>query len=181
MATRRSNRKLVWWGAGILVATIILIVALVVKNNLKNETRRETQTQVETKKVEETEEKTEKMETPAEEVANQKEDVKQYDGESPNTTETLTGVISYAGVSGSDLIIRVNIDQYLASGSCKLALLKDGTIIYNSTAEIESSVSTSTCDGFKISTAELKSGELTIEITLEADNKSGKITGVVTI
>ncbi|MBO7657030.1 hypothetical protein J6S55_00035, partial [Candidatus Saccharibacteria bacterium] len=114
-------------------------------------------------------------------AGSKKEEVKQYDGDSPNMADSLTGVISYAGVSGGDLIIRVNIDQYLTTGNCGLTLKRDGNIIYSVTTNIEGSVSTSTCNGFKISSGELSSGKLEIEIALESGDKRGKILGEATI
>lgn len=105
----------------------------------------------------------------------------QYDGESPNKSETLTGLITYADVSGEDLIVRVNIDQYLTGGSCNLTMSRNGVTYYNKNVAIQESVTTSTCDGYKIPISELPKGELTVEINLESDGKSGKITGRVKI
>ena len=36
----------------------------------------------------------------------------EYAGEDPNEREDLTGVVTYAGVNGNNLMIRVNIDQH---------------------------------------------------------------------
>ncbi|MBQ3292869.1 hypothetical protein IJG93_00980 [Candidatus Saccharibacteria bacterium] len=182
MATRRNNRKWLWWGIGILVVAVTIVaVVLIVKNNTKDESTYNERGQSETKESEKKEEKKEEPEKTKEETTSQKEEVKQYDGEDPNTVETLTGVISYAGVSGGKLLIRVNIDQYLSNGSCKLALTRDGVTIYNSTAAIESSVSTSTCNGFDVPVSEIGNGNFKIEVTLESDNKYGKIAGEVAV
>lgn len=181
MATRRNNRKWLWWGIGILVVVAIIAAVIIVVN--RSMTSEKTSSQGQNQVVIPAEKKEEKKEesAKAEETTSQKEEVKQYDGENPNTAETLTGVISYAGVSGDNLLVRVNIDQYLSNGSCKLALTRDGNIIYSATGAIESSVSTSTCDGFNVPVSEIGNGNFKIEVALESDNKYGKIVGEVTI
>lgn len=183
MATRRNNRKWIWWGMGILIVCAVVVgVLLIINNNPGDEIFSDGDEQVQSQSSKEDgdkyEEKNEGSEEPAVE---KKEEVKQYDGEDPNEKETLTGVISYAGVSGDNLLIRVNIDQYLGGGNCSLALIKDGATVYNSTVGIESSVSTSTCNGFTIPVAKIGSGEYTIEINLESDGKCGKMVGEVNI
>lgn len=182
MATRRNNWKWLWWGTGILIVALVTVsVVLVVKNN--TDSSRPDNEEQNNSKEEEIPEKKEEQEKTEEQSTEEPEEekVKQYDGENPNKSENLTGVISYAGVSGGNLMIRVNIDQYLAGGNCKLNLIKNNATIYNSTVEIESSVSTSTCKGFNIPTAGLPSGTVTIEIALESDGKYGKIVGEATI
>lgn len=173
---RRSYRWL--WGGGILivVAIIIAVVIVVVNNNVKNDNQEE-----ETVKVEELteEKKKEKEETTEPEV--KKEPVSQYDGDDPNAAESLTGVVSYAGANGSNLIVRANIDQYLASGTCTLNLSRNGTIIYSETVGIEASVATSTCNGFSVMTSQIGGGYVNIEINLNSDGKYGKIVGGVDI
>jgi hypothetical protein len=60
-------------------------------------------------------------------------------------------------------------------------LSKNGVTHYSQSVGIVESVTTSTCDGFKISTLELPSGNLQVEINLDSDGKSGKIEGRVKI
>ncbi len=110
-----------------------------------------------------------------------KEEIKQFDGEDPNNNKTITGAVTYAGVSNGSLIIRVNIDQYLKGGTCRLSLLKGGEIIYNSTAEIIDSAATATCKGFNVSTAELASGVVSIRIDVTSGEKTGTIEGEVSL
>lgn len=186
MATRRNNQKWLWRGTGILIVVAIIVAVLIVVNRSMSPdtgSANDSQTQNQTVKPSENEEenKTELQSQTEAEEESEGEKVKQYEGENPNKSENLTGVISYAGVSGSNLIVRVNIDQYLAEGNCKLALIKDGTTIYNSAAEIMSSVSTSTCNGFTVSTAGLPKGKITVEITLESSGKYGKMVGELNI
>lgn len=180
MATRRNNRKWLWWGVGILVvATISVVVVLIINKTNPMSDSGQNQTVVTSTEEEEKSNTKEKQEETLE--VEKKEEIKQYEGENPNESESLTGVISYAGVSGNSLMVRVNIDQYLSGGNCKLALVKDGVTVYNSTAEIESSVSTSTCNGFDVSVTEIGTGDFAVEVILESDGKYGKMTGEVTI
>ncbi|MBQ2660603.1 hypothetical protein IJF93_00810 [Candidatus Saccharibacteria bacterium] len=111
------------------------------------------------------------------ETAPEKEKVVQYEGEDPNTAEVLSGVMTYAGVSGDSLMIRVNIDQYLSGGSCGLSLLKDGVEEYSDVSAIVDSAATSTCEGFDVPVSELDSGLYQIVINLDADGKTGAIKG----
>lgn len=108
-----------------------------------------------------------------------KEPIK-YDGENPNDNDSLSGSITTARISGDKFIIRVNIDQYLSSGSCTLALTGDGPT-YEDATSIIPAASTSTCQGFDVPRDSLDSGTYTIEITLNSNDKSGKITGEVNL
>lgn len=110
-----------------------------------------------------------------------KEEIVQYDGGNPNMADNLTGVITYAGVNGENLMIRVNIDQYLSSGECSLSLKRNNNTIYSDTARIIDAASTSTCEGFNVSTNGLGNGEVEILIGIVADGKSGEIRGGVTL
>lgn len=109
------------------------------------------------------------------------EKVPQYDGESPNKSDNLTGLVTYADVSGEDLIVRVNIDQFLQEGTCDLRIVRNGVDLYSESVDIQESVTTSTCDGFKIPVSELPKGELQIEISLLSGDRNGKISGRVKI
>lgn len=103
----------------------------------------------------------------------------QYEGENPNNSETLTGAITYAGASPENdkLTIRINIDQYLGSGSCKLVLTSEDGQIITEQADIIASASTSTCKGFDI--AFPGSGTWQISIELNSGDKTGTIVGEV--
>lgn len=115
----------------------------------------------------------------AEKAVEQKK-VEQYDGADPNAAEMLSGVVTYAGVSGDTLIIRVNIDQYLDNGKCELNLLKGGSIIRSSTAEIMGGPSTASCAGFDVSVAGL-AGPYEILVKMESAEKKGTIRGEVNV
>lgn len=109
----------------------------------------------------------------------EKEPIVQYEGDNPNEAEELTGVVTYAAVNGDNLMIRVNIDQYLDSGNCELSLIQGG-VKYSNTANI-SSVTTATCEGFNVPVSELGSGNYQIIIKLSSDGKTGTIKGEVNI
>ncbi len=113
-----------------------------------------------------TEPEPEKKETPV-----------QYDGDNPNTSAGITGVITYAGVSGSNLMIRVNIDQYLSGGTCKLTLKQNGNNIYTASAPVIDAASTSTCEGFNVPVSGLPKGAVDVIISVASGNKSGEIVG----
>lgn len=104
-----------------------------------------------------------------------------YEGEDPNTRETLSGVVTYAGAMEGKLAIRVNIDQYLTDGECSLALKKGGNVVYVDTVRIIENVTTATCEGFDIATAGIGGGKFEIQIDLQAGEKKGTIKGEVDI
>lgn len=101
-----------------------------------------------------------------------------YDGDDPNTLDSLTGSITYTGVTGNKLIIRMSINQYLGSGVCSLTLGD-----YSSTVNITPSASTSTCEGFDIPISDLGnlSGKVNFTINLQSGDKTGTITGEVSL
>lgn len=100
----------------------------------------------------------------------------QYEGESPNSSNSLTGVINFKSVVNDNLVIRITIDQAIREGSCRLMLVrtndnksvtKDATIIQNP--------SSSSCEGFDIPIAELGGGNWSIEVQLTDGTRSGII------
>lgn len=105
----------------------------------------------------------------------------QYEGGSPNSWEGLTGVVSSANVMNGVLRVRVNIDQYLESGTCELILMNGGTAVYNEMAEIVGGASNGECRGFDVKVDGLPSGMMQIMVRLSAEGKSGEITGEVEI
>ena len=107
--------------------------------------------------------------------------VVQYEGDDPNENSALTGVITYADVDDGKMVIRVNIDQYLADGVCKLALRQGDDIIYSDETRVIDLAATSTCEGFDVILADGVSGRLEIDIELLADSKSGLISGEIEI
>lgn len=183
MPKRKRNFRWVKWLFFLVLIVAAIVVAILVKNNFDSKPRIDNDQQTTNiDKPEEEKEKTEEEtdENKKEESASE-EKVPQYDGESPNKSETLTGLITYADVVNDELIIRVNIDQFLQSGSCNLVISRNGVTHYTKSVSIQESVTTSTCDGYKIPVSELSKGDFSVEIDLNSDNKSGKITGRVRI
>lgn len=107
--------------------------------------------------------------------------VEQFDGGDPNDREELTGVITYAGVSSGNLVIRVNIDQYLTSGTCKLKITGNDGAVYEETVAAVDSAATATCKGFNVATNKLPSGKLSISILVTSGGKTGTIEGEVSL
>lgn len=107
----------------------------------------------------------------------EKEPVVQYDGNDPNTNASLTGVVTYAGATANNIIIRVNIDQYIDGGTCKLNLSQNGAVVYTATSNLIADVTTATCDGFNLSRSVVGSGNFGISIELNSGDKSGIIGG----
>ena len=183
MATRKRTRKSKKWISRLFF--LLLLVATCVlcyfvwdayfkdKGTKPEETKPEEKT-IDVKPEEKKEE--EKTETPEE-----KPKVPQYDGGDPNTAPGLTGAITYVGITGGYLRIRVNIDQYLANGSCNVVLTRGGTQIFSDYANIVSSASTSTCEGFDIPTASLGSGSTSIKVTFSSGDRSGTASGETTL
>ena len=107
----------------------------------------------------------------------EKEEIIQYDGGDPNEKESLTGAITYLGVSGNDLVVRVNIDQYLSGGDCEMNIVRGSEVLYTSTVPIIDSASTSTCEGFNVPVEKLSSGKIQVNINLSSGERIGIISG----
>ena len=105
----------------------------------------------------------------------------QYDGSDPNNLEELSGVVTYAGVAGRSLLVRVNIDQYLEEGVCELILVRGGITIYNSVVGIVGNAATATCEGFDVPVDEVGGGKAEIVINLNSGDKRGVINGEASI
>ncbi len=144
--------------------------------NRSNETSEENEPPISNKEKKENKEKQKETEITDKntEQEEKKEEHRNYEGDNPNDKEELTGNITAARTSGENYIIRVNIDQFITSGTCNLVLEKDGKS-YSDQANISSLTSASTCEGFDIPTSELESGEWKLTINLSSEGKTGKI------
>ncbi len=181
MAKRRRNKRWIGWAFLFVLMVAAVVVVVLVNNNFFGEkNKEESRTDSGVSKQEESK-NIDMSATESEKKEETKKDVPQYTGNNPNEAENLSGVISYADVSEGELIIRVNINQFLSAGNCKLNITKNGIDVYSEEANIEESVSTSTCNGFKIPVNNLTTGDLQIEIKLESEGKTGKINGKVRI
>lgn len=110
-----------------------------------------------------------------------KKPIQKYEGEDPNENEKLTGVITYAGATSNNVIVRVNIDQYINGGSCILKMIKNDSVEYEETSNLIADVSTSTCEGFNIPRAKIANGNYIIRIELVSGDKTGSISGELNI
>ena len=182
MSRRRKRSKK--WVSRLIILILLVVAGIIVYlvwdgyfNNEKEDTP--TPSQVSTQATEEEQEVVvEDEEEPAE---SEEKKVKQYEGEDPNKSEELSGVVTYAGVVDGKIMIRANIDQYLEGGTCKLSLSKNGQVAYEETVSITDSASTSTCKGFDITATKLSSGDYNIVIKIESNSKTGTIRGVVSV
>ena len=178
MAQTRKRKK-TWISWAILLVLLIGAGAVVylVWDNYFNDKKNNNEEQ----KTEQVEEKESNENGEEGNVDSEKKKVEQYDGEDPNKAETLSGVVTYAGVSGDKLMIRVNIDQYLEGGECGLTLSRAGTSIYSSIANVVGNASTATCEGFDVPINELGGGVAEINININSGERSGTIRGEVNI
>lgn len=103
-----------------------------------------------------------------------------YEGENTNNSQSLTGVITYTGVTDGTLMIRTTINQTISTGTCRLTLSKGSKTVTRDSG-IAQNPSSSTCQGFDVSTAELGSGKWNITITITSGDRSGELKGNVTI
>ena len=142
-----------------------------------------------TEKMEAAEEKTETNEEEGEnsEVIDEAEGavpekkVRLYEGEDPNKTAELTGVITGTNIVNENLMIWTNIDQFLSSGRCELVVSQDGRKVYGKTTNIVADVATSYCEDLSVPVAEIGSGTYQILVNLSSGEKTGVINGEATI
>jgi len=184
MPKRRKSYRWLWGLIFLILIAATVVVAILVRNNLFGEQPKEnnqntSQNTTDTSKKEDN--KKEDDTKKADDNSAKKEEIPQYAGDNPNRANTLSGVISYADVSNENLVIRVNIDQFLSNGNCTLNIVKNGSSVFTQLVSIMESVSTSTCDGYNIPVSSLPKGDLQLEVLVESEGKSGKITGRVRI
>ena len=179
MPGRKRSKKWVSWLIILILLIAAGVVCYLVWDNYFNNKKDDNVT------TETSEQMTEEKKTSDAAVDNEDEDegqkVKQYEGESPNKANELSGVITYAGVVGDKIMIRVNIDQYLEEGTCELNITNGGQVVYEEAVNIVGSATTSTCEGFDFSSSTLGSGNYGIIIKIETNNKSGVIEGSLDI
>lgn len=186
MAKKRKQKNIVKWVVrGFLLVLLIAagVIVYLVWDNYFNDKKDEPKPAESSETTEVADEKDEKKSEEGESAETElvNKEVKQYEGENPNSAEGLTGVITHAGVSGANLVIRVNIDQYLESGTCTLGLRKEGMNLYGAEARIVPSASTATCEGFDVPVSELESGNIRIVVYISSGGKTGEINGEVSI
>lgn len=172
-ARRKRNTKWISWIIILILMVAAGVVCYLVWGNYFNDKKDEPVKE----ETSQEEEKGEVVEEKAEEEVVEKEEVVQYEGEDPNTAESLTGVITYMSLVSTDFVIRVNIDQYLGGGTCVLTLSRDGGVVYTGEVNIIDAASTSTCEGFNVPAELVGSGNINISIQLNSGGKTGVISG----
>lgn len=103
----------------------------------------------------------------------------QYEGESPNELDSLTGSIAYIDIDTETQTLHsaVSINQYLENdGQCVFNLKRGEAIIRTASAIATPDVTTSVCGPFSLSVEGLDSGVYQVEIIMTGDNKRGTIT-----
>lgn len=176
----RSKKWISWLIILLLLVGAVVVSVMVWDSYFKPKTNDEPKPAEQSSKKEDNPEQKKEEEKPETKTEEEKK-IEQYDGADPNNAEEITGVITYAGVSGDNLMIRVNIDQYLTGGTCKLNLGPNGSSVYNTIANVVDSASTSTCEGFNVPLSSLPSGKLNIVINIESNGKTGVIAGEANI
>ena len=180
MIERRKRDRKWLWVIIVLMVVIVIIIGIVIGISNANNSSYDSNKNDNSEKIEQKDESKENEKTDSErrdeETANQQKPV-QYEGDDPNELNELTGVITYAGVSGDVLMVRMNIDQYITDGVCDLTLERSGDIIYNSIVSLVGDVSASTCEGFDIPIGGLGGGKTNITIKLNANGRTGTIRG----
>lgn len=101
----------------------------------------------------------------------------QYEGEDPNTSASLTGIINYVGVSDGALVVRVSIEQNV-SGTCTFTLSSPSGKTVAGSGTITSGPSSAFCS---FSTPATESGTWKISVTATSSDKQGIITGEASI
>ncbi|MBR3176100.1 PLDc_N domain-containing protein [Candidatus Saccharibacteria bacterium] len=186
---RRRSKKWVSWLIILILLVAAGVVVYLVWDNYFND-RNDDGVEGRLSDVERVVRKEDKKEKNDEKVEEEKNDdgenvdnkkVVQYEGEDPNKAEELSGVVTYAGVLGNDLMIRVNIDQYLSGGSCGLSLIRDDVVQYSNVVNVVDSAATATCEGFNVPIAEIGSGSYQIIIKITSGEKVGVIRGEVNV
>ena len=176
---RKRNKKWLFWVMIVVLFVTAVVVCYLVWDNYFRDKKDEENTVEQQSLVEDKDEVKEDSATEEETVEREKEkeQMPAYEGKNPNTNESLTGVVTYAGVSGESLVIRVNIDQYITEGSCELNLVQNGTVVYSDVAGIVGSAATATCEGFNVLTNRLGGGDYGVVIYISSGEKNGVING----
>ena len=176
---RRRNKKLLYFVIIIVILVVVGVATFLICKNIAQKNENEgggTEVTQEDDKKEETKNPTNNKNEDDDENIPEKQ-VPKYDGGDPNRAEELSGAITYAEVIGDKFMVGINIDQFLASGSCSLSLIQNGKTIYNASVGIMADVATSYCDGFAIPVSEIGSGEYEVVVEISSGNKTGTIRG----
>ncbi len=174
---QKKNKKWLYWLLMLVLFVAAAVIVYLVWNAYFKDKDEEQNSSVTTETVE-IEKQEEQQQQEDADIPN-KPKVVQYDGEDPNSAEELSGAITYAGFNDDGLMIRVNIDQYVDGGECRLDLMRDGVLIHEEVTGIVGNVSTASCDGFDVPIDIIGEGAVEIEIHLDSNGKTGVIRGGV--
>lgn len=97
----------------------------------------------------------------------------QYEGENPNNSESLTGIINYIGISDDTLSVRVSIEQSVA-GTCVFTITTPSGKTINGSSAISVGPTSSFCS---FSTPAQESGSWKVSVGATSSDKHGTITG----
>ena len=97
----------------------------------------------------------------------------QYEGNNPNLSEGLTGIINYASIADSTLSIRVSIEQSV-SGTCTFTIITPTGRTVTGQGAITAGPSSAFCS---FSTPATESGTWKISVNATSADKYGIITG----
>jgi len=100
----------------------------------------------------------------------------QYEGENPNNYDSLTGIITFAGVSEGQFMISVSIDQFV-TGNCSFEAIGPNGETIVADVKIMAGPSSSFCS-YSGPIPETH-GKYSIKVTPTSENKTGAITGEV--
>lgn len=176
---QKKNKKWISWLIVLILFVVIAVIVFLVWNAFFRD-KKDDKSEMGDGQTEIIENKTVEV-VESEEVVVEKPKTVQYDGDDPNSAEKLSGAVTYAGVAGDNLMVRVNIDQYLEEGTCELNLVRNGATVYDSKVGIVGNVATATCEGFDVPVGEVGGGLMEIVINLSSGSKSGIISGEVNI
>lgn len=166
----------------VAVATYLFFIRSGQSNQIDSETSNLTQQQLDKEEAQSSKEAVESSEqvNRSGAVEAEKDTLPAYEGGNPNQADSLSGVISYSSVVGSNLVIRTTINQTVGSGTCQLTLRNGSNVVIKDSGIIQNP-SSSTCEGFNVPTAELGGGNWSISIAISGDGKTGTINGNVGI
>ena len=155
----------------VVVLCLIFFKPLSNKNNdgKTAETSKTTEDKAE-KKAEQPETKEE--ETKKESIRETEKSNPQYEGEDPNSYETLSGIINYVGLSDGNIVVSVAIDQAV-SGSCNFTLTTPSGKTISGAGELTPGPATSFCE---LSTPASENGTWKISVETISSSKRGTLT-----
>lgn len=177
MSKRKNGRRAKFGLKNLIFPCILIIIAIATFFIIQSFQDNNTNTSTHTSEQKNTSPEEASLKAPAEEPEEEiNKTPVQFEGENPNTQDNLSGSITATFISGEKAIIRMNIDQFLSTGSCEL-VLTSGNQTYSESARIIPEASTSTCEGFDIPLEKISIGTWQILINLSSDSKTGQITG----